>query len=311
LFLAAVMFANGIIRLIIPITITRTVGLWFRGKNLGMAMGISAMGMGLGLSLGPLLSATYISPLLNGWRNVMFLYGGISAFVGVAWLVLGKEPPADPDEDDVGKIPFRHTIGRLVRMKALWFIGLTFMTRMGSMMGMTGYLPLFLLNQGWEGALADSTLAGFYAISTLCVVPITTLSDRIGSRKLVLLLGIITNTINLALLPLVNDWLVWVLLLMSGIFMDGFMAINTTILLETEGIGSRYSGTALGLIFTIGHIGSVASPPIGNSFASINPGLPFTFWAVLSVIGLISLSFVKETGWRKKIFGKPAHPELG
>jgi MFS family permease len=265
------MFANGIIRLIIPITITRTVGLWFRGKNLGMAMGISAMGMGLGLSLGPLLSATYVSPLLNGWRNVMFLYGGISAFVGVVWLVLGKEPPADPDEENAGKVPFRHTIGRLVRMKALWFIGLTFMTRMGSMMGLTGYLPLFLLNQGWEGALADSTLAAFYAISTLCVV----------------------------------------LLLMSGIFMDGFMAINTTILLETEGIGSRYSGTALGLIFTIGHIGSVASPPIGNSFASINPGLPFTFWAVLSVIGLISLSFVKETGWRKKMFGKPAHPELG
>ena len=304
LFLAITMFVNGIIRLIIPITITRTVGLWFRGtNNLGMAMGASAMGMGLGLSLGPLLSATFLSPWLGGWRNVLFLMGGLSAFIGILWLIFGREPPVDDSSEETEHVPIKETISKLIRIKGLWFIGLTFMTRMGSMMGMTGYLALYLRDQGWEAAAADGTLAAFYAISTLLVVPITTLSDKIGSRKLILLLGIITNTISLGLLPLVDGWLVWALMLMSGIFMDGFMAINTTILLETEGIGTRYSGTALGMIFTIGHIGSVSSPPIGNSFESIHPGLPFTFWAVLSAIGLFTLSMVKETGWRKRMFG--------
>ncbi|HEY95805.1 MAG TPA: MFS transporter [Dehalococcoidia bacterium] len=304
MFLAITMFANGIIRLIIPITITRTVGLWFMGSNnLGMAMGASAMGMGLGLSLGPLLSATVLSPWLGGWRNVLFLMGGFSAFIGIIWLIFGREPPVDDSHEETEKVPIKETVSKLIRTKGLWFIGLTFMTRMGSMMGMTGYLPLYLRNEGWEAAAADGTLAAFYAISTLLVVPITTLSDKIGSRKLVLLLGIITNTISLGLLPLVDGWVVWALMLMSGIFMDGFMAINTTILLETEGIGTRYSGTALGMIFTIGHIGSVSSPPLGNSFESIHPGLPFTFWAVLSAIGLFTLSMVKETGWRKRMFG--------
>lgn len=304
MFLAIAMFVNGIIRLIIPITITRTVGLWFKGtNNLGMAMGASAMGMGLGLSLGPLLGATVLSPWLGGWRNVLFLMGGLSAFIGILWLIFGREPPVDDSHEETEHIPIKETVSKLIRTKGLWFIGLTFMTRMGSMMGMTGYLPLYLRNQGWEAAAADGTLAAFYAISTILVVPITTLSDKIGSRKLVLLLGIITNTISLGLLPIVDGWLVWALLLMSGIFMDGFMAINTTILLETEGIGSRYSGTALGMIFTIGHLGSVSSPPIGNSFESIHPGLPFTFWAVLSAVGLFTLSMVKETGWRKRMFG--------
>ena len=304
IFLAVTMFVNGIIRLIIPITITRTVGLWFKGtNNLGMAMGASAMGMGLGLSLGPLLSATVLSPWLGGWRNVLFLMGGLSAFIGIIWLIFGREPPVDDSSEETEHVPIKETISKLIRIKGLWFIGLTFMTRMGSMMGMTGYLALYLRDQGWQAAAADGTLAAFYAISTLLVVPITTISDKIGSRKLVLLLGIITNTISLGLLPLVDGWLVWALMLMSGIFMDGFMAINTTILLETEGIGTRYSGTALGMIFTIGHIGSVSSPPIGNSFESIHPGLPFTFWAVLSAIGLFTLSMVKETGWRKRMFG--------
>jgi hypothetical protein len=38
--LAAVMFLNGVVRLVMPISLTRTVGLWFKGQNLGLAMGI-------------------------------------------------------------------------------------------------------------------------------------------------------------------------------------------------------------------------------------------------------------------------------
>src|SRR3989304_9689001 len=45
-------FLNGIVRMAVPINLTKTVGIWFRGQNLGMAMGISAMGMGFGLMLG-------------------------------------------------------------------------------------------------------------------------------------------------------------------------------------------------------------------------------------------------------------------
>ena len=76
--LSITVFINGIARMIVPISITKTIGMWFTGRNLGMAMGISAMGMGFGLMLGPLISATLLSPLLGGWRGVMALYGAIS-----------------------------------------------------------------------------------------------------------------------------------------------------------------------------------------------------------------------------------------
>lgn len=299
--LAAFMFANGIIRLIIPISITKSVGLWFKGKNLGTAIGISAMGMGLGLMLGPLISATYLSPLLGGWRNVLFLYGGIAAFIGVLWIILGREPrQASSTERYSGVVPVRQALSKLIRIKALWFIGLTLMFRMGGIMGMTGYLPLYLRDMGWATASADGTLSTFYGVSTLCVVLLSSLSDRIGSRKLILFAGVVITIICFGLLPLVDGAVIWVLMVLSGAFMDGFMAITTTILLETEGVGPAYSGTALGIIFTIAHVGSVSSPPIGNSFASFDPGLPFVFWTCLSVLSLFTLAFVKETGWRKK-----------
>ena len=298
--LLVTVFINGIVRLIIPINLTKTVGVWFKGQNLGMAMGISAIGMGLGLMLGPLISATILSPSLGGWRNVMYLYGAVSVAVGIIWFLFSREPrQVDSTTEYAGAVPFRQAFSQLIRTKALWLIGLTLLFRVGCTMGMTGYLPLYLRELGWPVASADGTLAAYYAISTVCVVPLTFLSDRIGSRKAILFPALIVSIVCLGLLPFVEGATVWALMILAGIFMDSFMAISVTMLLETEGVGRAYSGTALGIVFTIAQIGSVASPPLGNSLASINPGVPFIFWAALSGLALIALAFTKETGWRK------------
>ena len=98
LMLLTTVFINGIFRMIVPITITQTVGIWFKGKNLGLAMGISAMGIALGLTLGPMISSTILSPLLGGWRNVIYFFGAIAVFMGILWILFGREPyHADSD----------------------------------------------------------------------------------------------------------------------------------------------------------------------------------------------------------------------
>jgi len=300
--LALTVFINGIVRLIIPITVTKAIGIWFRGKNLGMAMGIGALGMGLGLMLGPLISATILSPALGGWRNVMHLYGALSVLVGILWIMFGRDPSHVGSTATSSAVPFRQAFSRLIRLKGLWFIGLALLFRVGSLMGMTGYLPLYLRDQrGWEIAAADGTLAAFYGISTILVVPLCFLSDKIGSRKIILYIALIVGFVCVGLLPLVEGGTIWVLMLLAGIFMDGFMSLIVTMMLETEGVGPIYSGTALGIVFTIVHIGSVSSPPLGNSLASVSQAAPFFFWASLSVAALVMLFFIKETGWRRAI----------
>ena len=303
LMLAFLVFLNGVVRLILPINATKTIGIWFRGQHLGVAMGISAMGMGLGLMLGPLISASILSPLLGGWRNVMFFYGGISVVVGVLWFIFGKElhdsgtTMANPSRKT---IPFKQVFSRLIKLKALWLIGLTILFRSASIMGTTGYLPMYLRNQGWATAAADGTLSVFYAASTLAVVPLSLVSDRLGSRKAILLPAIILTMVSIGILPFVNESAIWILVILAGITMDGFMAIAVTLLLETEGVGQANSGTALGMVFTIAQFGSVVSPPLGNSLARFNPGLPFVFWAALSIIAVITLLLARET--RRKGF---------
>ena len=295
LILSITVFLNGIVRMIVPVSTTKTIGLWFKGRNLGTAMGISAMGMGLGLMLGPLISATILSPLLGGWRGVMALYGAVSVIVGILWYLFGREPRGvESSMSQTGGMSLREAISRLIRIKAIWLLGFTLLLRSGGIMGMTGYLPLYLRDMGWTPASADGALASFYGVSALCVVPLSSLSDRLGSRKAILLPAIIVTFICFSLLPLVDGILVYVLMILSGVFMDGYMAISVTMVMETEGVGSKDIGTALGINLTIGQIGSVLSPPLGNSFASLHPGLPFTFWAAMSAAGLFTLVPIKE-----------------
>jgi len=299
--LSITVFINGIVRFIVPINATKAVGMWFKGQNLGMAMGISAMGMGLGLMLGPMISATILSPLLGGWRNVMYLYGAVSIVIGILWFLYGREPrQVDSTTRDSGKVPIRQALSRLIHIKALWFIGFTLLLRVGCIMGMTGYLPLYLREQGWTPASADGTLVAFYAVSTICVVSLSSLSDRLGSRKVILFSALIVTIICFGLLPFVEGISIWFLMILSGVFMDGFMAISVTMLLETDGVKPIYTGTALGIIFTIAQVGGFVSPPLGNSFASLHPGLPFIFWAALSLVALFTLAPTKETGWKSK-----------
>ena len=294
------MFLNGAVRLVVPITVTKTIGMWFKGKHLAVAMGFGATGVGLGLMLGPLLSATVFSPWLGGWQNVMFFYGAISAGIGILWIFFGREPERESISPTVRQTTsFRQNLSKLVRVKGIWLLGFNLFCRVGSLMGMAGYLPLYLREElGWETAAADGTLTVFFGMSTLLVIPLASLSDRIGARKPILYLGIIVSSVCLGILPLVDNGVIWILMLLSGIFMDSHMSISTTILLETPQIGLAASGTALGLVSTIAHVGNVSSPPLGNSLGAFTAGAPFYFWGALSLVTLIPVLFIKETGWR-------------
>ena len=299
--LAVTVFLNGLARAVVPINVTKLILTWFRGRYLGMANAVGAMGMGLGLMIGPMISATLVSPWLGGWRNVMFFYGALSAAAGLLWIFVGKGPAStEPLMTSTPPVSIRVAIPKLIRNKAIWLAGLTLMFRVGGIQGMTGYLPLFLREQGWSVANASSALTLFYAMSTLFVIPIAALSDKIGRRKSIMLTGLTVVAISFGMLPIVGDIWVWILMALSGIFMDSVMSIVMTMMLESEGIETSNSGMALGMIFTIAPIGSFIAPPLGNSMAGINPGLPFFFWAAISAVAVLFLSFMKETGWKKR-----------
>jgi len=299
--LAATMFLFGLMVALIPVSVHKTCGIWFAGQHLGLANGIVSLGMAAGFTVGTMISATILSPLLGGWRNVMFLYGAMSTVLGILWLLTRSEPSRFKSSASYAStVPFRHALSRGVHIRGVWLLGVILLGQFGCVQGMLGYLPLYLREIGWTAASADGTLASFNGASMIVVIPIALLSDRLASRKVVLLAASLITAIGVGLLSVASGPMVWVSVIIAGIVRDGFMAVIMAMIMETEGVGAAYAGTALGLAMTLSRVGGIISPPIGNSLADINPGLPFIFWAALAAVALFGYYFVKETGRKQR-----------
>ena len=297
--LTATVFLFSLLTAIVPMSVHKVCGVWFPRRQLGLANGIVSMGMALGFMLGSMLSATVLSPLLGGWRNVMFLYGARSVAISIFWFLSRGEPGQVEATTSTSAVPFRQTLLRVARISDVWFLMLIVTGVSSCYQGMLGYLPLYLREIGWTVAHADGALAAFHGLSMISVVPLALLSDRLGSRKRVLFVAALMTALGAGLLSVADGALVWVSVLIAGMVRDGFWAIFSAMVMETEGIGAAYAGTAMGLIFTFSRIGSFASPPLGNSLASINLRTPFIFWASLAAVALFGFYFVKGTGHSK------------
>ncbi len=293
--LAATFFLFGLLTATVPPIVHKTCGVWFSGRHLALANGVASTGMAVGFTVGAMISATILSPLLGGWRNVLFLYGAVSVVMSVLWLLTRGEPPATQSSASYAPaLPLRQALLRVARIRQVWVIGLVLVGQTGCAQGMLGYLALYLRDVGWSEASADGALAAFSATSMAGVVPIALLSDRLGSRKPVLFGATLITAIGAGLLSVAGGAAVWVVIVVAGAVRDAYMAVVMSTIIETKGVGAAYAGTAMGLVMTLSRLGAAASPPIGNSLAQIGPGLPFAFWGALAAVALFGFRFMRE-----------------
>lgn len=292
--LALTMVLFGMFTPFITLNGFKTCGLWFPSRQMGLASGVLSMGMALGFLLSSMFSATVLSPLLGGWRSVLFLYGGIAALLAIPWALTRPTPAPTGAIGAASLRSFRANLASMTRIRSIWLFGLAIFGFGGAVQGALGYLPLFLRGQGWEPTAADSALAAFHTVSMIFVIPIALISDRLGTRKGILIPAALMAAVGFGLLSVVEGMLVWVAVLLAGIVRDGFMAVFMTAVLETEGVGPAYAGTALGLVMIFSGLGNMVAPPLGNSFATTAPGLPFLFWAFMALVGVTGLLLARS-----------------
>jgi MFS family permease len=290
--LAVITILLGALIPFVTINNIKVIGQWFPAHQLGLANGLIAMGMALGFLLGSLLSATTLSPLLGGWRHVMIAYGFIGALFSIPWFFVRIHP--SHHHPDRREISMRAAVFHVLRMKNIWLLGFTLFGVGGCIQGVLGYLPLYLRNSGWEAFRADGTLSAFHTVSMIFVLPVAVWSDRLGSRKRLLLSAVLMVMLGTGALGFAGGAWIWLAVLMVGFVRDAFMALFMTMIIETEGVGPVYAGTATGFSMAISGIGSFIAPPLGNSLAVFSPQAPFLLWAGLAALGMACLSQVKS-----------------
>lgn len=290
------MFLFGMFSSLITINSMKTCGVWFSKRQLGLASGVLSMGMALGFLLGSMLSATVLSPWLGGWRQVLYFYGIAAVLLCIPWYFTRSLPGFSVRAPvETGRhLSMQQMMAYVARIRNVWLFGLTILGINGGIQGLLGYLPLYLRGMNWPAASADGALAAFHMVSLICVIPIALGSDKLGTRKKVLIVATLLITAGTALLSVASGPVVWVAVIMAGMVRDGFMAVFMTAIIETEGVGATYAGTATGMVMVFSGLGGLLAPPIGNSFATIAPGLPFLFWAALTLASLLGMLAVKE-----------------
>ena len=288
-------FLCGLLSAAIPMNLHKVCAMWFSGRQLGKANAVVSGGMALGFMIGSLISATVLSPWLGSWRHVLFLYGGVAVLLSIPWS-LTRVAPREKQRlaQGSGGPSIRRALAHVARLRNVWILGIALLGVGGGVRGLLGYLPLYLRGIGWAASQADSALASFHAISLLAVFPLAMLSDRIGSRKKLLVTATLMTACGIGLLSIVDGVVIWVAVLMAGLVRDGYMSVFMTTVTEVRGVGAEYAGTAIGLAMTLSRIGALIAPPLGNSLATYGPRAPFILWFAMAIIGLAALGFLRR-----------------
>ena len=299
--MAAFMFLFGLMAAVTPSIVPKVTAIWFAGKRLGLANGLLNISWSLGSVVATLTSATLISPWLGGWQGVMFVFGVPPVILGFLWLFTGREPQTHDTAIAASGEPLKKSLSHIVHLRDVWLMGVILLSFWGMNMGFFGYLPLYLEEViGWEKTTAASAMTVLGSIGVIGVIPMVFLSDRIGSRRVVMFFAIMITALSVGLIPFVNTAGIWIFLVLGGLLRAGAAALGNTLILEIKGVGGTYGGTTIGLTNTLGMLGAFASPPIGNSFSSINGDVPLYFWALLGMVALPIILIVKETGGKHK-----------
>ena len=292
--LSATMFMFGLLTRAVMLNVHKNASVWFSGRDVVIANGIVATGVGIGFMVGAMISDTYLSPLLGGWKNVLFLYGAVSVFIGLIWYFTRPEPIRTSEIKEKNRISFKDGLSRVLKIKEVWFLALAQTCFAGANAGFSGYLPMYLRSSGWSAAAADGALAASNAAGVIGAIPLSVLSGRLHSKRAIMIPSLIIVMVSLCLLPIAEGPWAWLLIILICSVRDGYVAVLLTVVMELEDVGSAYAGTASGIIMTLGALGNFIAPPVGNSFAAIFQGLPFIFWGVIIIVPLIILRNIQE-----------------
>jgi predicted MFS family arabinose efflux permease len=304
LFLTTLLF--GFAHTTIALNMHKCTGVWFTGKKVVIANGILCTAMGAGLMISAMISDTIMSPLLGGWNNVLLLYGAISIVIGLIWSVTRPNPVHQANNENPSAPLFRESLLKVFHSRELWYKTLMNMLFFGTVTAFCGYLPVYLKGIGWAPAMADNALALLNGASVLGAIPLAIIAGKTRSKKKVIGIIFALDLLCLSVFPFIKGFMIWIDVGLFGLIIDGYVAVLTTTVIETNGIGARYAGTAIGMVFTFGNLGIFMISSLGNSLAEMNMHYSFILWAVFISMALGILPFAEKRKLRGKMLGSPA-----
>jgi len=271
---------------------------WFPLEKIAMVNTVLIVGMGVVggtvvFWMGDLMEA------LNGWRNIFYLFGGISAVLVLIWVVLARENPAavssteeEPEKTSAIKAVFKY--------KALWLLGIGVTGDMLCFGAMETLWPKYAISGGIVslGEASNALGLSYYGFTAGALLG-GIISTKIGRRKPLLWgPGFFLPFLTLGILfshsyPLITTlWILWGL-------SEMYFPIIYTIPYELPGIKPEQIAVAMAFIVSVFTLGGALGPIMAGYIAEawslkLALGISCLFPFLLVIAGLL----IPETGPR-------------
>jgi predicted MFS family arabinose efflux permease len=278
---------SGIGGMTLLVVTPQALAQWFRGRKLGLAMGL----LNTSMPLGTILSLNLFSFLGGefGWRTSVWLSAVFPFIAFWAFLMFFQSAPRDPSSMPVSPE------GIFERVRAVgkepWLVGLAWLFFNASVISLFTFTPKFLNTSGFS--LASS---GFLASLTMWPQLVTNpgvgfLISRIGRTRVIAAIGGVSLGIFIVLIPFSVGWAaLWLLLV--GIVMS--LVPTPVFTLVQEVVRPQHLGMGYGILSTCLNLGILIGPVASGMVVDLTQSYPagyalmgaFSFMASLSTLFL-------------------------
>jgi len=247
-------FIEGVGMGLIMVAAPAAISVWFPAEKRGLPMGLWACSVGVGIvaamNLAPKLVAAY------NWQAVWWAGSAIAAVAFVLFAILFRMPKKDEvQQSPVQPSPGSNGNKSVSLMKAmanssLWMIGISFGMYNLTVMAWNNFYPDFLATQRGYSLDDAGFISSLLMMATIFAAPVAGfISDRIGSRKKVILVPYVILTL-LFLFPFtVTGWMIPSVMILAGIMVGAIapviLAAIPEIMKKPETIGIGMGVAAL------------------------------------------------------------------
>lgn len=267
---------------------------WSKPENGKLVAGILN---GLGLTGGSAIGLYVWTFLMEayGWRASLWMAAGLGFIIALAGAAL-IQIPRHMDELEGDEFSWSATV-KLLKSKTLWGIGIVSVAAYGAFFTVSQLAPGYAESEhGFSGS--NASLLGL--VMLLIGIPGSILggiwADRAKKFLSTLWIPAALIVVLLALIPVANSIMLWVVLSAIGLF--GMMYLSPASVSPSEypdQVSSKDFATALGLVLTLGNLGAVVFPyvyTLGTELGSSDLG----WWmiAALSALSVLGVRMARE-----------------
>lgn len=296
--LYGVLLGIGISGMWIPLI--SVVARWFLKRRSTMS-GIVAAGIGIGTTIAPPLINLLISSF--HWRTSYVIVGLAATVTTVVLAQFLKRDPGQIGQEAYGVSETQtaktsvespsFSLQEAIKTRQYWIIAVAFFAFCFGMHTIVVHTVRHALDIGIAAIYAAIVVSIWGALSIAGKVVFGGIGDKIGSRKVIIIIFGMWVVAFLWLLSADQIWMLYLFAVVFGLGYGGFATAQSPVVAEYFGI--RFHGQILGMIFCFGNLGgAIGSFIAGRIFDITNTyTLAFIMCAALSLISIILTMFLK------------------